>query len=258
MFIKIVFFLLFASLASAASLDRKVAQESCEVGNHNSCESGKICAKMDASGKTECIELHPEPEIVFLLPFDKNTEVICTQSPENAKGTHGFSNMLFAIDLTTPYNKPPSTVRASAEGKAFVFSECKTPDGKPEKSLTDSCGLGLGNHIRILHKDGFVSFYVHLEKVLVKTGDLVKAGQPIGIEGWTGLAGHRHLHWDVNKLYGSTVEQWEKTLSNPGWGGSSVPYLFKVSIGGKEQVLSSKEVKCLWDDMNQQPWRGTK
>jgi murein DD-endopeptidase MepM/ murein hydrolase activator NlpD len=78
---------------------------------------------------------------------------------------------------------------------------CKTPDGKPEKSLTDSCGLGLGNHIRILHKDGFVSFYVHLEKVLVETGDLVKAGQPIGIEGWTGLAGHRHLHWDVNKLY---------------------------------------------------------
>lgn len=256
-FKSLIFFILVFCQITCVSTNRKPDKQPCEVGNSSTCKTGKVCAKMDASGRTECITSYSEPSIVFLLPFGKNTEVVCTQSPENAKGTHGYSNMLFAIDLTTPYDKKPSIVRASADGKAYVFSDCKTPDGKPEKSQTDTCGLGLGNHIRLLHADGIVSFYVHLEKTFVKTGDMVRAGQQIGLEGWTGTAGHRHLHWDVNKLYGATTEQWEKALQNPGWGGVSVPYFFKVIIDGKEQIISSKDVKCKWDDMNQARWRGT-
>ncbi len=228
----------------------------CEIGNRLSCPGNTICSKIDASKETKCGELLEAPPIIFLFPFDRNTSVICTQSPENPNGTHGFKNMLFAIDLATPYSKPASTVRASADGKAFVFDQCKIPKGKPAKSELDDCGLGLGNHIRILHEGGYVSFYVHLEKSLVKTGDNVKAGQGIGVEGWTGQAGHRHLHWDVNKLGGNTQADWEKILSNPGWGGISVPYYFRVVINEKEQVVNSKDIKCKHDDMNQKPWKG--
>jgi murein DD-endopeptidase MepM/ murein hydrolase activator NlpD len=199
-----------------------------------------------------------EPGLVFQFPFDKNTEVICTQSPKNPYGSHSFSNSLYAIDLATPYDRPASVVRASADGKAFVFNDCKTPEGNPSKTEIDRCGLGWGNHVRILHKDGIVSFYVHLESIMVNDGDRVVAGQALGIEGATGLAGHRHLHWDVHRLNGSNVADWEKVLSNPGWGGASIPYFFEVSIDGIKQVMSSQDVRCRHGDMTQTGWRGTR
>jgi murein DD-endopeptidase MepM/ murein hydrolase activator NlpD len=150
-------------------------------------------------------------------------------------------------------------VRASAAGKAFVYNACPTPEGTPEKAVEDkTCGLGFGNHVRILHQNGYVSFYAHLAKITVKNGQKVKAGQVIGTDGWTGDAGSRALHWGVDKLSGQNIKDWESTLSHPGWGGESVPFNFKVSIAGHRQVLNSKNIKCKWNDMTQAPWRGTK
>lgn len=237
---------------------RTPAQVACVVGQTGSCPENKECAKLDSGGKTGCVDAFPEPDLVFQFPFDKNTEVICTQSPKNPNGSHGFSNSLYALDLTTPYSKPASVIRASADGKAFVFNECKNPKGNPAKAEIDNCGLGWGNHVRILHKNGIVSFYVHFENISIKDGQLVKAGDILGVEGWTGLAGHRHLHWDVHKLNGTTTKEWEKILSNPGWGGISIPYFFEVYMDGKKQIVSSKDLKCRHDDMTQPPWKGTK
>jgi len=252
----LIFFIFVLSCSSVPI--RAPSDSSCKVDDPSSCPSGQICIKLDSAGKTECRASYSEPDFIFQFPFDKNTEVVCTQSPQNPEGSHSFSNSLYAIDLTTPYDRPASIIRASADGKAFVFNDCKTPQGYPSHASTDNCGLGWGNHVRILHKDGVVSFYVHFKKIIIKDGDQVKAGQPLGIEGWTGLAGHRHLHWDVHKLSGSTVAEWEKTLSNPGWGGLSIPYFFEVNINGKNKIISSRDVQCRHDNMTQVYWRGTK
>lgn len=53
-----------------------------------------------------------------------------------------------------------------------------------------------GNYIRI--DSGLFSVYLcHLERSLVNEGDVLKLGQPIGIEGETGYAFGRHCHYEL-------------------------------------------------------------
>lgn len=61
-----------------------------------------------------------------------------------------------------------------------------------------------GKGVFVDHGLGFYSMYFHLSEVLVKDGDLVKAGQVVGKVGATGRATGPHLHWGV-KLNGARV-----------------------------------------------------
>lgn len=55
-----------------------------------------------------------------------------------------------------------------------------------------------GNVIWIQHKNGYVSYYAHLSKILVKKNDVVKIGQQIGCMGDTGSSARGyHLHFGI-------------------------------------------------------------
>ncbi len=64
---------------------------------------------------------------------------------------------------------------------------------------------GYGRHIRILHDDGSLSIYGHLNALLVQVGDRVTAGELIGKSGGDpndkvdgdGLSTGPHLHWEI-------------------------------------------------------------
>ncbi|KFN47270.1 M23 family metallopeptidase [Arenimonas metalli] len=63
---------------------------------------------------------------------------------------------------------------------------------------------GYGNTIEIDHGNGFKTLYAHNAANLVKSGDVVRAGQLIGKVGSTGRSTGSHLHFEI-KLDGRQV-----------------------------------------------------
>lgn len=62
-----------------------------------------------------------------------------------------------------------------------------------------------GNWIGIDHGSGLYTVYMHMSKLLVKEGEMVKTGDIIGLCGSTGRSTGPHLHFSV-RLNGSYVE----------------------------------------------------
>lgn len=58
---------------------------------------------------------------------------------------------------------------------------------------------GYGNLVLIRHADRWMTAYAHMEKTLVKKGDVVKAGQSIGTVGSSGQVDSPQLHFEVRK-----------------------------------------------------------
>lgn len=64
---------------------------------------------------------------------------------------------------------------------------------------------GAGNHVIVVHPNGYRSHYSHLSRILVRQGMTVPAGAPLGLMGDTGRATGPHLHFAVSK-HGSFVD----------------------------------------------------
>ena len=56
---------------------------------------------------------------------------------------------------------------------------------------------GYGNVVIVRHYNGLETVYAHLSKIKVKTGQIVTAGQTLGLGGATGHATGTHLHFEV-------------------------------------------------------------
>lgn len=54
-----------------------------------------------------------------------------------------------------------------------------------------------GNVVDIKHEYGVSTRYGHLRQILVRPGQVVKKGQPIGVQGSTGRSTGEHLHYEV-------------------------------------------------------------
>lgn len=58
-----------------------------------------------------------------------------------------------------------------------------------------------GNFVRVAHKElGAYSFYAHAQEISVAMGDLVQAGQTIGLVGSTGNSTGPHLHLEIRLM----------------------------------------------------------
>jgi murein DD-endopeptidase MepM/ murein hydrolase activator NlpD len=78
-----------------------------------------------------------------------------------------------------------TTILAAAPGKV-VFAGAQP----------SSCGSPL-QYVSIAHEGGYRTFYLHLEGIVVRTGEQVEAGDPVGISGNSGCSLGAHLHFAV-------------------------------------------------------------
>ena len=77
-------------------------------------------------------------------------------------------------------------------------------DGVVSLVLPNRAGYSAGNYILIDHGNGFQSWYLHLNKMFVKKGDVVKAGCQIATVGHTGGSvdqAYPHMGVDMSHLH---------------------------------------------------------
>lgn len=92
---------------------------------------------------------------------------------------HNRPSLHAGIDLLAPPGR--DTVRAVKAGKVLVAGYHGN----------------MGNTVLLRHDRGVETMYGHLDRVLVKDGDTVTEGQPIGTVGNTGQSTGKHLHFEV-------------------------------------------------------------
>jgi murein DD-endopeptidase MepM/ murein hydrolase activator NlpD len=85
-----------------------------------------------------------------------------------------------------------------------------TPEYAAEDGVVLRAGAatGFGLAVYILHSDGYVTVYGHMDVIKVKVGQYVQAGDTIALEGARGEATGPHLHFEVHKggEYGTPID----------------------------------------------------
>lgn len=125
---------------------------------------------------------------IYLHPFPADTKVSGIE-----KGSKSHSGPYKgAIDFIVPSETP---ILAPLDGIVKVVVDTNDKYG-PSERFKDFL-----NYITIEHSDGEYSQPAHLAKgsSLVKPGDIVKAGQQIGVTGNSGWMHKPHLHFFVFK-----------------------------------------------------------
>ncbi len=104
------------------------------------------------------------------------------------------------------YKGFPGSYHTGLDVAAPVVNGKKIPiDGKPYVAPADGVVILAaqeeftleGHLLMINHGMGVISAFLHNKALLVKTGDVVKQGQPIALVGMTGRASGPHLHWSI-------------------------------------------------------------
>ena len=83
------------------------------------------------------------------------------------------------IDMVAPFGSP---VYAADDGVV---------------ALVGSSSTGYGNYVVIAHSGGLDTLYGHLSTAVVKVGQPVAQGQPVGLEGSSGNSTGAHLHFEL-------------------------------------------------------------
>ena len=114
----------------------------------------------------------PEPQAEISQPFGPSTYWF-----EPPYGS--YAHFHTGIDLVEPFGSP---VLAADDGVV---------------ALVGSSSSGYGNYVVIAHSGGLNTLYGHLSTSLVRVGQSVTQGTPVGLEGSTGNSTGAHLHFEL-------------------------------------------------------------
>lgn len=130
-----------------------------------------------------------QPGIGYLPPFGKGQRFYISQGFHGGS-THNDPGNLYAVDIVMPIGTP---ILAARGGVVMDVEDDFYRAG------TDRKYAERANHVRILHDDGTMAIYAHLDldSVIVRNGQRVAAGTMIAKSGNTGLSSGPHLHFAI-------------------------------------------------------------
>ncbi|RUM65627.1 MAG: M23 family peptidase [Sulfurimonas sp.] len=97
------------------------------------------------------------------------------------------------------YRNHPVTKKRSLHKGTDLIAAKNTPVYVQADGVVDYVGWskGYGRLVRIVHNYGFKTYYGHLERYVVKVGDVLNKGDLIAYTGNSGLSNGPHLHYEV-------------------------------------------------------------
>lgn len=173
----------------------------------------------------------------YLYSFKKNNGAKFLIGEANYVGTRGTGQATLNYDGNPGYDFEVDT------GKAV----CATANGKVIIAH-NSDDSGLGMYIKILHENGYITSYMHLNKIAVNSGQPVNKGDLIGYTGITGGV-TPSLYFEVEKIMGlDTV-----SIDPYGWQGTGAdPYsrVYKVVNYNLWSAGGSNNSTVIMDELN--------
>lgn len=142
-------------------------------------------------------DAHPE-DVEYGFPLE--TDALRVEQGWGGGFSHRDAENRYGVDFAAP---PGTPVRAARPG---VVMEVENGfDGGGRDRAND---LGRANFVRILHADGTMALYAHLQRggLRVRVGQRVSTGETIGLVGATGFATGPHLHFAVQANRGLRLE----------------------------------------------------
>jgi len=152
----------------------------------------------------------PVKDIVVLPPFAPEGQFPISQGFQGEK-THLTPDSEFAIDIAMPVG---TAIHAVRSGTIMDVEEDFNRGGTNMEKFVDKA-----NHVRVLHEDGTMAVYAHLDlaSVSVRPGARIRAGQKIARSGNTGFSSGPHLHFVIQQNIGMKL--------------ISVPFKFQTATG---------------------------
>ncbi|QOW21538.1 M23 family metallopeptidase [Novilysobacter avium] len=139
-------------------------------------------------------------DVTYLLPLTKDTPIAIDQGFAGSF-SHDDDENRYAIDFAVPVG---TAVLAARDGVVMQVIDHHLDALRNNPAQHRGAGpadklLRNTNHIRILHDDGSMAVYAHLQQggAVAKPGQRVRTGQHIGWSGNTGFSTGPHLHFAV-------------------------------------------------------------
>lgn len=223
------------------SSECKTVCEESEIWDGEGCKAAPACGEgeiFDTETSSCRVKLACE-DSQYKLPWTGGTSYYVTQDRQNPVSHTGYYNQ-WAYDF------------GLSEGDAVVAAEDGVVEFVTNNVNTGGCDPNNkdANKIVIKHTNERSTIYLHLnggDKILVKKGDTVKAGQKIGEVGWSGYVCGLHLHYSEIKTstieydfagFGESTESKFRSSSTCNDTYQGVPQYYKPGTETREPFLS--------------------
>lgn len=152
----------------------------------------------------------PIEDLIVLPPFAAGEAYPISQGFQGKK-THESPDSHYAIDIVMPVGTAVHAVRG---GTVMDVEEDFNRGGSDFDKYAHKA-----NHVRILHDDGTMALYAHLDlaSVSVRPGARIRAGKKFARSGNTGFSSGPHLHFAIQQ--------------NSGMRMISLPFRFRTPAG---------------------------